>query len=202
MEKIVNYKLKDFLKIKDEQLIDDYLLILDSLRPLKQISNPNYNLFNKQPKKLDIKAIRELTFGDVINVRNWINEASIESIFEVYQLITGLTKKQILNLGIIQFYGIFSFIKNELEEIGNIEVNELSDEDDFDINIEAVNAKQRMSRFGVLNTIDSLANGDILKWEHIQKLPYLTVLSKLIMDNLKNKIQKEISELQKKQLKN
>lgn len=202
MEKIINYKLKDFLKIKDEQLIEDYLLILDSLRPLKQIINPNYNRFNKQPKKLDIKAIRELTFGDVINVRNWINEASMESIIEIYQLITGLTKKQILNLGIIQFYGIFSFIKNELEEIGNIEVNELSDEDDFDINIEAVNAKERMSRFGVLNTIDSLANGDILKWEQIQKLPYLTVLSKLIMDNLKNKIQKEISELQKKQLKN
>lgn len=200
MEKIINYKLKDFLRLKDLELVQNHLSILDNLRPLKTISNPNYMWYKKVPKTLSIKAVRELSFGDVINIRNWINEGSIEAIFEIYKLISGLSEKQIMNLGIIQFYGIFSFIKIELEDIGNMEINELVEDDsDFDINVEAVNAKERMGRFGVLNIIDSLAKEDILRWEQIQKLPYLTVFTKLKMDNLKNKIQKEISELQRKQ---
>jgi hypothetical protein len=40
--------------------------------------------------------------------------------------------------------------------------NEL--DDSFDINVEAVNAKERMGKYGVLNTIDSLAKEDILRW--------------------------------------
>ena len=75
--------------------------------------------------------------------------------------------------------------------------------DSFDVNIEAVGAKERMSKFGVLNAIDSLAKEDVLKWEQIEKLPYMTVFAKLMMDKEKNNIQQEIAELQKKkQLKN
>jgi hypothetical protein len=51
-----------------------------------------------------------------------------------------------------------------------MEINELSD-DSFDINVEAVNAKERMGKYGVLNTIDSLAKEDILRWVEIEKLP-------------------------------
>lgn len=200
MEKIINYKLKDFLRLKDWELVQNYLSILDNLRPLKTITNPTYKWYNKLPKTLQITAIKELNFGDVINIRNWINEGSIEAIFEIYKLISGMTEKQIMNLGIIQFYGIYSFIKIELEEISNMEMNELAEEDgDFDINVEAVNALGRMGRFGVFNIIDSLAKENILRWDKILKLPYMTVFTKLRMDKERNKIQKEISELQRKQ---
>jgi hypothetical protein len=36
--------------------------------------------------------------------------------------------------------------------------------------------KERMGKYGVLNTIDSLAKEDILRWVEIEKLPYMTVL--------------------------
>jgi hypothetical protein len=39
----------------------------------------------------------------------------------------------------------------------------------------------------VLNTIDSLAKEDILRWVEIEKLPYMTVFTKLRMDNEKSK---------------
>jgi hypothetical protein len=55
------------------------------------------------------------------------------------------------------------------------------------INVEAVNAKERMGKYGVLNTIDSLAKEDILRWVEIEKLPYMTVFTKLRMDNEKSK---------------
>jgi hypothetical protein len=83
------------------------------------------------------------------------SEASIENIIEAVQMVVDISAKSILNITIIEFYGIINYIKSELIEITNMEINELSD-DSFDINVEAVNAKERMGKYGVLNTIDSL----------------------------------------------
>jgi hypothetical protein len=41
---------------------------------------------------------------------------------------------------------VINYIKSELIEITNMEINELSD-DSFDINVEAVNAKERMGKY-------------------------------------------------------
>ena len=81
-----------------------------------------------------------------------------------------------------------------------MEINQLSD-DAFDINLESINANQRMQKFGVLNTIDALAKEDVLRWVEIEKLPYMTVFTKLMMDKEKNDIQKELNEILKKKMK-
>lgn len=199
---ITNYKIKDFFRLKDERIVSDYLAILDCLNPLKEIKNPNYKWYKMNSKVLQIKAVRMLSFGEVTDIRNNFNQPSIESIIDSIKIVTQLKDKDIMNFTITQFYGIISYMKSELMDITNMEANELND-DSYDINIEAVNAKQRMGRFGVLNIIDSLAKENVLQWETIEKLPYMTVFTKLIMDNEKNKIQQEIAELQrKKQAKN
>lgn len=200
METLINYKLIDFIQIQDETIIQDYLVFLELLRPLKVISNPIYKWYKRNTKTLQIKAIKDLSFGDVTVIRNNFNEASIASIIESVKMVVDLTDKQILNLTILEFYGIINYMKSELTDITNMEINELTD-DSFDINIETVNAKERMGKFGVLNTIDSLAKEDILRWSQIEKLPYMTVFTKLRMDNEKNKIQQEIAELQRKKQK-
>ncbi|MFV8339141.1 hypothetical protein ACNQGL_07705 [Flavobacterium sp. LB3P21] len=197
MEEIVNYKLSEFLQIKDPKLIEEYLVVLDLLSPLKVINNPNYHWYKKVPKMLHLKAIKELSFGDVTTIRNYFNDASIQGIIESIKMVIDVEDKHIINLTILEFYGIISSMQSELRELNNMEINELSD-DSFDINVEAVNAKGRMGKFGVLNVIDSLAKEDILRWEEIEKLPYLTVFTKLMMDNEKQKISNEISELQRK----
>jgi hypothetical protein len=155
METLENYKLVDFIQVKDETLLQDYLFILELLEPLKVINNPIYKWY-KSPKTLDIKAVKDLSFGDVATIRSNFSEASIENIIEAVQMVVDISAKSILNITIIEFYGIINYIKSELIEITNMEINELSD-DSFDINVEAVNAKERMGKYGVLNTIDSLA---------------------------------------------
>lgn len=205
MEAIIDYKLKDFLRITDINLITNYLIVLDLLKPLKSIDNPNYSKWKiwskKEPKQLIIKALRELSFADVTNIRNYFNEASIEGVIDSLKLVSGLTEKQILSLTITQFYGIINYIKEDLIAISYMEINELTD-DSFDINLESINATGRMAKFGVLNTIDSLAKEDVLKWSEIEKLPYMTVFTKLLMDKEKNNIQRELNEIQKKKMKN
>lgn len=200
MEALINYKLSDFLKLTSEETIQDYLVVLDLLNPLNEIPNPTYKWFNKQPKTLNIKSIKDLSFGDVSIIRNNFNNASIETIFDSIKMILNVQDKEILNFTILTFYGIINNIKNELVEITNMEINELTDDsfDENDSNLLAVNANERMSRFGVLNIIDSLAKEDILKWELIEQLPYMTVFTKLMIDKTKSTIHKDISELQRK----
>lgn len=201
MEAIIDYKLKDFLRLSDINLIINYMIVLDLLKPLKSIENPRFRKWKlwakKEPKQLVVKAPSELSFADVTNIRNHFNEGSVNGIIESVQLVTGLNEKEILNLTITKFYGIINYIKEDLIALSNMEMNELSD-DSFDINLESINANGRMSKFGVLNMIDSLAKEDVLRWSEIEKLPYMTVFTKLRMDKEKADIQSELAEIQKK----
>lgn len=47
-----------------------------------------------------------------------------------------------------------------------------------------------LDKFKEINIVDSLANGDILKWNYIQELPYFDVFIKMLMIQEKNKIDK------------
>lgn len=204
MEKITDYKFKDFIQLDDVNLIDEYMMILEYLKPITEIKNPKYNKFkwwSKEPIKIQLPSFMMLTFSEVIEIRDSFNNASIDSILDVMVIVTKLEKRYIERFTITQFYGIINYIKEQLEFITNIEMNELND-DEEDIDLITVNANERMAKFGVINTIDSLANGDLTKWDDIQKMQYSVVFTKLKMDKEKNKIQKEISELQKKRLKN
>lgn len=49
--------------------------------------------------------------------------------------------------------------------------------------------------FGEANTVDSLAGGDILKWNQIEELPYYQVFTKLYLDKVRNKVEKKYSEI-------
>lgn len=51
---------------------------------------------------------------------------------------------------------------------------------------------------GDVNTVDSLAGGDILKWEKIRKLPYSEVFNKLLKNTIEARINKKLVELNKK----
>lgn len=197
MEKITNYKMKDFLKLDDEVLITNYLVVLDNLNPIKTVTKPIANERKKTLEIINIQSVNSLSFGEVTNIRRVFNNPTIEEIFECVGNVTGLEEKDILNFTIIDFYGIISSIKHDILEISNMESNELYS-DDFDIGLVTVRANERMSRFGILNTINSLAGDDVTKWEAIEKLPYMVVFTKMIMDKERADIQRELAELQKK----
>lgn len=201
MEEIINYKLKDFFLLTDIKQAEDYLSILSNLNPLKEIKNPRFRWYRrKQTKFIRIPSILEMKFGEVTQIRNSFSSGNIEGIIESVMILTKLKRIEILNFTIVTFYGIISSIKRDLERISNMEFNELSSDED-DINLEIVRAGERMSRYGVLNVFDNLSGGDITKWKEIEQIPFMSVFTKLSLDNTKSAIQKEISELQKKQMK-
>jgi len=54
---------------------------------------------------------------------------------------------------------------------------------------------QSFEKFKYINTINSLAAGDITKWNEILNMPYERVLTKLLLNRTEAEYQKRYSEL-------
>jgi len=193
MEKITNYKFKDFIKLKDSEKVESYLNLLEILNPATEIVDPKFRI--GKSKKIKLKRVRDLLFGQVTNIRTNLSIPTIESMIEMIMLVTGLKKKECYSIRILDFYAVLAAITAQIIELSDMEANELgSEESDLD---EAL-ANERMAKFGILNIINSLAGDNILRWSEIEKLPYMVVFTKLKMDKEKSAIQKQMMESQKR----
>ena len=197
MEKIINYKLKHFLQLQNVETINQYLTVLEHLQPISEVANPAKKWYNRQPKLIKIPPVKSLTFGEVTNIRQYMNEGTIEGVIEGVSIVTKIKKKLIYNFTIVPFYGIINSITQQLIELANMEYNELHSDDDDIVMIEA-QASERMAKYGTLNIIDSLAEGDILRWKEIEKLPYMVVFTKLMMDKTRADIMKDVRKIQER----
>lgn len=186
MEELNNYKIGEFFQIQDEELVANYMFYLEGLKPKNEI--------NIDDKIIKVTDIKEMKFFEVTNIRELISEPSTEGIIEVFTMVTGLENNELLKLDIIQFYAVLNHIQKTIIEINNMENNHLTSNHE-NIKLEMVNAGQRMGVFGPLNVIDSLAGGDITKWEMIENMPYLTVFSKLYMETVKSDIERDLEAL-------
>lgn len=175
MDEIINYKLKDFLE-QDEDLILEYSNILKLIEPT--------------PTK---HQLHEMTLREVESIKVIINDP--EHLPEVFNYFQGDDK--IENIKIVEFYGIINSITNQLENLLRMETRELVSEH-TDFKWEAVDGSQRISKLGILPMIDNLALGNILKYEEILNLPYMTVFNNLRMKRILKDIQHDMDKIKTK----
>ena len=88
----------------------------------------------------------------------------------------------------------FCWIYDELKEINLLEEAYLNTPPDPKLMMAGID---RMNVFGITNIVDSLAGGDILKWEQIKELPYHMVFDKQYKTAIENDIQKRLVEINK-----
>ena len=96
---------------------------------------------------------------------------------------------------IIKIQELISFIlwvRDEILHINKIEKAKLHNNTEPEL-IQA--GIKQLDVFGNINIIDSLANGDVLKWDLILQLPYYRVLDKLAKSNVENQIQKNYQKI-------
>lgn len=87
------------------------------------------------------------------------------------------------------------WLKDEMESIAKMEEQYLSSEPDP----ETIQAGVRdLEVFGLTNIIDQLADGDILKWEQVGKIPYNQCFDKLYKTKLENNFQRKLNEIRSK----
>ncbi|MEJ4088228.1 hypothetical protein [Galbibacter orientalis] len=181
------YTFKEFLNLSDAELIDSYLFILEALKPLKTLNNN------------PLKELINLSFGEVISAKLSLTQPTKEGLIELIKIVSELTEDEIENLSIYTFYGVLNSLKEQIIAINEMEENNLVSKH-TSVEWEMVDGSRRLSKYGVLNTIDKLAGGDILKYKDIEELPYQLVLSKLMLDTTKGDIEKDMSDLKLKKV--
>ena len=100
-----------------------------------------------------------------------------------------------VNINDISGNDLMSFllwIKSQLEFIFAIELNYLATDPDPKM---VAAGLHRLSELGELPTLDQLAQGDILKYDLIEALPYFKVYEKLKLEKITGEIRKNYEEI-------
>lgn len=84
------------------------------------------------------------------------------------------------------------WIRDELEAIANLEKTYLVSSPSAKLFQAGIN---RLDQFGLMNTIDNLANGDVLKYDEVRKLRYNVVFDKQYRDIILKEIQEKLSKI-------
>jgi len=180
VDKINNYKLRDFLK-KDEKLIEEYATMLSFIEPI-----PTKNELFYMPLE------------DVDFIKRSIAKIDLPLMVAILEKCNDLSEEEVMAMPIVSFYGNIRSVKLQLDKILTLEEEKLSSSVP-NLKWESVDGSKRLSPFGIHNTLDKLSGGDILKWDAIKKLPYDLVFVKLFMDRVRGDIDYEMSKIKTKQ---
>ncbi|MFC6858799.1 hypothetical protein [Zunongwangia atlantica] len=177
MEEIKNYTLKEFLQ-QPPELIEEYSKLLKNLEPIETKNK-----------------IYELTLGEVEEIKqNFGNEDALP---HIYKYMHGLSEDEFLKLKVTEFYALLNSITKQLENLLAMEERELTPKH-HDTKWEMVEGSKRLGKLGILPTVDSLAGGDILKFQQVLDLKYITVFNKLRLDRIKADIQTDMDKIKTK----
>lgn len=171
-------KVKDVSKYTDEELKEIVLLsklIPEDVKPI-----------------FPINEFIHLKYGQVIRLKSFmIDKQAVDE--EIIIFIASLNDKKIDKRDIVN-----SRLKRYFRTINIIELNFKKIRDyekllDTDVDSKLVSSGiDRLNQFGDLNTIDILANGDILKWADVLELEWWDVFNKLYKTKVENDIRRDL----------
>jgi hypothetical protein len=85
------------------------------------------------------------------------------------------------------------------EEINQLESEQLQSLPDAEMTNAGI---ENFNQFGIINTIDALAGGDILKWKKVIKMSYIDVFTKLKKNKVESEYNKSYSKILEQKSKN
>ena len=170
-----NYTLAEVLALENNS---DYFVIAKNLNPK--------NLF-----KFD--DINDMPFGLIkeLHAYTYDTEKMIEFFVRLQTKQEKITAKQIndtLNIKFFDFFYQWRWVEEEILKTVEMEQNFLSYDPTGD-EIEA--GIENLYKFGAFATVDGLANGNPLVYQEIESLPYGMIFTKLYLDSVKDKFQRD-----------
>lgn len=160
-----NISLASFLKLPEEKQ-RAYVWVLQFVK-----GEPNFKRWGKTYGVA--QSITELSFGEVLLLKNLILQGEISSMIEAVKVV--FKTKNPLKMKIVRFYQCVNFLLNEIKKIIKTEnIRYRTQPSAYDQKLQEAGAEE-LTQFGDLAIIDTLAGGDPLKYEQIEKLPYLQV---------------------------
>ena len=171
---IENFKLIDFFK-QTPELINKYVIILKYI-----------------PGKKTKRAIFNMKLKHVERIKQTIDSGEDHDLIVIVSKVQKITKKAVFELPIIEFFGIISSVREQMKVILAAEENGLTSSH-TDFKWESVNGSERMAKFGIYNTLESLSGGDALKYKAYMNMNYSEVFTILLMRKEAADLQREMS---------
>lgn len=176
---------------------DEYIFaIMPNLDVIKKHSKRVTTLFGEDYSDLTFLSYRLLK----TIVPNLIKSGNIEkAIFEIVKAKKPNIKlwkvKRLKHSTKLKFY---FHVQEQYDAISKLEQMHLYSPPSSDLLSAGIN---RLDILGDINTIDALAQGDILRWELIQDLPYSKIFDKLLKSKIEREIEKKHAEIMKEKRK-
>lgn len=160
---------------------------------IRKFGKRKKELFGKEPRQLIY-----LPYGFVkIDLPEMLNEADFENVvFECFE--KKVSKKKIRKLEQTESIPFVLWVYDELQNIIKIEKEYLTSNPEPDLVHAGID---RLNELGETNLIDTLAGGDILKWEKVKQMPYHVIFDKQRKMKLESDIQKNLARIQKEKAK-
>ena len=115
------------------------------------------------------------------------------------KFVTKYGAKKLQGLSVFKFFAFFRYMVEQVERINKIENSLLSHYPSED---ELAAGMDRFGKYSPILQVDSLAGGDILKYEKIRQLTYSDCLTKLALDKERNDYQKDYQSIMSRKNKN
>lgn len=163
----------------------------------------NYNIIKKLAKpraELCGVKLEDLTDLPYITLKNTIPDLFDSQKFEeAFYLILknykkNITFKRVKRAKNNEKFLFMLWVKEQYKKINDLEGQYLVSQPDIKL-IQA--GIRELDVLGDVNTIDSLAGGDILKWEAVRQMPYSEVFNKLLKNTIEARINKRLVEINK-----
>lgn len=175
-------KVKEFLQLTDDKE-------LKKVQQLKKVIVAKNEIGKKK-----VNAITKLKYSKVNKVRGYLLSDDLLSAFcELLEC----NQVWLLKQDYKEFLYFLKWVTKEFENISVLEA-QLSkkepEEEMTDMKLQMCGV-DRLEVFEEINVIDSLAGGDVLKWESIEQLPYEVVYTKLLKNKIDASIQRRYQQL-------
>lgn len=172
--KLRNITLAEFISLDSEQA-EDYIFALK---------------YCKESEPRDVLGFGDITKKPFGEVKDWQYLVSRPNAID--QAIKNIGYESIKLLSVFEFFAHYRYICSEVERVNVIE-NELLSYDPTPEEMEA--GLDVFGKFSPILQIDSLAAGDVLKYNAIRQLPYEDALTKLALDKERNDYQRRFNKI-------
>lgn len=176
---ITNYKLIDFFN-QDRNLIDEYVV---ALRYIKA-KETKRELFHMKLKHVEM-------------IKQTIGSGNDRDLIKVVSKVQKCTEKKVLDMKIIDFFGIVNSIKKQLQVIVKAEENALTPSD-VNMKWELVRGSERMEKFGIYNTLDHLTGKKPHLYKVYMNMDYSEIFTILYKWKTEEDLQKEMNQIKTK----
>ncbi len=177
---IENFKLIDFLN-QDTDLINRYSIALRYVKPIETE-----------------RKVFEMKLKHVEFIKQTFEGGTEVDLIKIVSKVQKCTKEEVLDFDIVKFFRIIASIREQISLIVKAEESSLTPSE-VSVKWQIVNGSEKMSKFGIYNTLESLSGGDATKYQHYMDMQYSEVFTILLMRKTASDLQHEMNKIKTKQ---